>query len=714
MKILSLFPLFVALLLHVAQAASPTISSFQPIFGAPGDTIRIFGQNFLVGGQADVQVYFGGGLQSATVTGVFGGEIDVTVPTGATIGPIIVQKSTGSAQSKSDFTAGPSITSFIRQTPIPTTDDDNHRGNVGDTVFVEGLNFESGTGTRLVNVYFGSVLAATQTRGNGALVATVPPNAVTGPLIISNRFGSTSSTGSDYFYLSPVISSFTAKAAVGGQVSLAGKSFLAVTNIQLGGISIPDFTIQGSTGTNITFPVPPNAPISGKITVISGGNIAITTQNFLLLPSVTGISAPGGAPGASVSLSGFGLTGATNISFGGIPSKPTTSTATSLTVKVPVGALTGPLMVGTPNGSGTSSTNFYVSPRITQFSPLQGIPGATVTLTGVNFWGASGVSFNGIAATDFTVLSATSIQVTVPPKTKTGLITVTNPGGTGQSATSFASLGTLPIVNSFSPLLGAVGTSVTINGLNFTTATAVKFNGTLATTYVVVSDSKITATVPAGATTGPISVTGPDGSSTSTSNFVVGTTADLNLQASASSATPVTGENFTVNFTINNVGPIPASAAKISFQSPAVTTLTQATASAGTVTFDAKSANFNLGNMAVGTSASGQLTLRANTNASFTLTLVASSTTPDPNPTNNTVTFSVQSNPVALQAFSVSPQTIHLSWPTGTPDYLLEKSPKLVPQSWTTVTDTPESDGSQYFLNLTVTGNSLYFRLRKP
>ena len=714
MKFLPLFSLLTTLLIQPIQAASPTISSFQPTFGGPGDTIRIFGQNFLFGGQADVQVYFGGGLQSATVTKVFSNEIDVDVPAEATIGPIIVQKSSGTVQSKTDFTAGPEITSFIRQTPIPATDDDNHRGNVGDTVFIEGINFESGNGTPLVSVYFGAVLAPTETRGSSALVATVPPNAVTGPLTISNKFGTTSSTGSDYFFLSPVISSFTAKAAVGSPILLTGKSFLAVTNVQIGGVSIPNFTIQGATGTNITFTVPPNAPTSGKITLISGGNVAITTQNFLLLPSVTGFSAPGGAPGATVSLIGFGLSGATNVSFGGVPSKPTTTAATSLTVKVPVGALTGLLTVGTPNGSGTSTTNFYVSPRITQFSPSQGIPGGTVTITGVNFLGTTGVSFNGIAATDFTVLSATSIQVTVPPKTKTGLITVTNPGGSGQSTVSFVSLGTLPIINSFAPQLGAVGTTVTINGLNFTTATAVNFNGTPATVYTIANDTKITATVPVGATTGPISVTGPDGTTTSTSDFVVGTTADLNLQASASSTTPVTGENFTINFTINNAGPIPASAVKISFQGATVTTLSQAVASSGTVTFDSKSASFTLGTMAVGASISGQLTLRANTNASFNLSLAATSSTPDSNTSNNTNTLSLQSNPVILQVFSVSPQTLHLSWPIGTSDYLLEKTVKLVPPTWTVVTDVPESDGSQYFLNLGVNGNSLYFRLRKP
>lgn len=82
--------------------------------------------------------------------------------------------------------------------------------------------------------------------------------------------------------------------------------------------------------------------------------------------------------------------------------------------------------------------------------------------------------------------------------------------------------GSPPSISSFSPTSGAVGTSVTISGANFTGATAVKFNGTSAS-YTVNSASQITATVPSGATSGPISVTTPSGSATSSSSFTVTT-----------------------------------------------------------------------------------------------------------------------------------------------------------------------------------------------
>ncbi len=85
-----------------------------------------------------------------------------------------------------------------------------------------------------------------------------------------------------------------------------------------------------------------------------------------------------------------------------------------------------------------------------------------------------------------------------------------------------------PVITSFTPASGAVGTAVTIQGQNFTGATQVQFNGVAAPGFSVVSDAEIQAAVPAGATSGPITVITPQGSAASASNFVVtGTTYTL-------------------------------------------------------------------------------------------------------------------------------------------------------------------------------------------
>jgi subtilase family serine protease len=85
--------------------------------------------------------------------------------------------------------------------------------------------------------------------------------------------------------------------------------------------------------------------------------------------------------------------------------------------------------------------------------------------------------------------------------------------------------GSAPTVTSFSPTSGQVGTSVAVNGTNFTGVTAVTFNGTAATSSTVISSTTITATVPAGATSGPITVSTTAGTGTSATSFTVTTVA---------------------------------------------------------------------------------------------------------------------------------------------------------------------------------------------
>jgi len=76
------------------------------------------------------------------------------------------------------------------------------------------------------------------------------------------------------------------------------------------------------------------------------------------------------------------------------------------------------------------------APTITSFSPTSGPVGATVTINGTNFTGATSVKFNGVTGT-FIVNSATKITATVPTGATTGRITVTTPGGTATSTSDF-------------------------------------------------------------------------------------------------------------------------------------------------------------------------------------------------------------------------------------------------------------------------------------
>jgi hypothetical protein len=78
-----------------------------------------------------------------------------------------------------------------------------------------------------------------------------------------------------------------------------------------------------------------------------------------------------------------------------------------------------------------------------------------------------------------------------------------------------------PVITSFAPPTGNIGSSVEISGSGFTGATSVTFNGVTASAFTVVDANTIQVTVPNLATTGKIGVNTPQGSATSTDDFIV-------------------------------------------------------------------------------------------------------------------------------------------------------------------------------------------------
>ena len=243
-------------------------------------------------------------------------------------------------------------------------------------------------------------------------------------------------------------------------------------------------------------------------------------------PTISSFSPTSGPVGTAVVINGTRFTGATVVKFN-------TTTQTVLTVNsdikisttVPSGATTGLLHVITPGGTANSSTNFTVMssppPVISSFSPISGPVGTAVVINGSGFTGASAVVFNLTSQPTFTVNSDIKITTTVPAGATTGLLHVTTGGSTANSSTNFTVMSSPPpVISSFSPISGPVGTAVVINGSGFTGASAVVFNITNQPTFTVNSDIKITTTVPSGATTGPIHVTQTT-TATSSTNFTV-------------------------------------------------------------------------------------------------------------------------------------------------------------------------------------------------
>ena len=86
------------------------------------------------------------------------------------------------------------------------------------------------------------------------------------------------------------------------------------------------------------------------------------------------------------------------------------------------------------NGSNSDSVTKYqyfnLPVVITSFTPTTGVTGTVVTITGINFTGASQVRFGGTLASSFNIVSATQVNAVVA-NGSTGAVTITTPQGTG-------------------------------------------------------------------------------------------------------------------------------------------------------------------------------------------------------------------------------------------------------------------------------------------
>ncbi|MER5179382.1 IPT/TIG domain-containing protein [Streptomyces sp. NPDC002896] len=154
------------------------------------------------------------------------------------------------------------------------------------------------------------------------------------------------------------------------------------------------------------------------------------------------------------------------------------------------------------------------APVISLSSPVSGLAGTTVTLTGSGFTGVTAVTFGSAPAASYSVVSATRITAVAPAGSGTVQITVTTTGGTSNGI-AFTYTAPTPVINDVEPDEGptAGGNTVTLTGTAFSGASQVRF-GTTTAPFTVVSATQLTTTGPAGAAgTVTITVVTPGGTS---------------------------------------------------------------------------------------------------------------------------------------------------------------------------------------------------------
>ncbi|WUW19284.1 polymorphic toxin-type HINT domain-containing protein [Streptomyces sp. NBC_01463] len=161
-----------------------------------------------------------------------------------------------------------------------------------------------------------------------------------------------------------VLSLVPVRAKAGGTVTLSGTGFAstaASNSVKFGSVQAQVVT---ASVTRLEVKVPAGAG-AGKVSVTAGGVTVASPETFTLAasgPSLTAIAPVSGLAGAQVTLTGTGFASVRTdnvVRFaGGAIAQVTARTDTSLTVKVPPGAVSGPVEVSTADGSAKSSATF--------------------------------------------------------------------------------------------------------------------------------------------------------------------------------------------------------------------------------------------------------------------------------------------------------------------------------------------------------------------
>ncbi len=306
----------------------------------------------------------------------------------------------------------------------------------------------------------------------------------------------------------PVITSVSPSSCIAGSgdvaVSIIGSDFIGTTDVSFfnpGGVALTSLVVVSDT--HITAVIPASAvttAVSGPIVVLN----AITWSNEYTFtvnpagsaPTVSGFVPTSGPVGTSVTVYGTHFLTATRVDFVHNWVDVTPVSDSQITVNVPVGALTGPISVTNPSGTGTSAGDFTVTapgPVINSLSPVNAIAGGlgfTLHVAGVNFatapdavvyWNSTPLAVTTPAGT------TTNLYVTVPAYLialpGTASITVHNqwPGGTNSSPVTFTITG--PTVTGITPATGAntnaaLGFVLSGDSLNLATSPIVTLRGT--------------------------------------------------------------------------------------------------------------------------------------------------------------------------------------------------------------------------------------------
>ncbi len=310
-------------------------------------------------------------------------------------------------------------------------------------------------------------------------------------------------------------------AGTGTEITITGTNLIGTSSVSFGGVAAATFTIVSAT----TVKAIVGSGASGNVQIVTGnGNASLGGFVYVPVPIINSFTPVVAGTGFKITISGSNFESVSGVRFGGI-NAASFSLLSPGEIEAYVGnGASGNVEIITVGGTATANGFTYIPPPVVNsFTPANGVPGSTITISGNNFDSTSAVYFGEVQAASFSIISSTSIQAVVQGACG-GAIKVINPYGTGTKAGFYNGIS----INSFNPHQGPVDTTVIINGVGFSNNKDenIVFFGAVRGQVLEAANLQLKVKVPAGATYSPISVT--------TSNATAFTTIPFNVTFHAS------------------------------------------------------------------------------------------------------------------------------------------------------------------------------------
>ncbi|MEU8086854.1 IPT/TIG domain-containing protein [Micromonospora sp. NPDC049101] len=374
--------------------AAPTAATITPDEGpqAGGQTVTITGTGFVQGGTT---VTIDGVPATGVTVAPNGTSLTAVTPAGA-IGPasVVISTVNGTAPPLGyTYLAGGGVVTGLSPTSGPTIG--------GTTVTITGTGLTGATA-----VTFGGTPGTNLVVGlGGTSLTVVTPPGPAGPVDVTVLLPGGNADAPDgftYVAVAPTAGAIAPNQGpqAGGQtVTITGTGFVSgSTTVTFDGAPATDVTVDPQ-GTSLTAVTPPGA-VGPAVVVVSTGGGASAPLDYSYLAAggnhtVTGLTPTTGptAGGTTVTITGTGLTGATGVTFDGVPGTGFTvnPAGTTITVVTPPG-LPGPVdvTVQVPGDDVVRADGFtyrIAPPVVDALSPAEGpaAGGSTVTVRGSGF-----------------------------------------------------------------------------------------------------------------------------------------------------------------------------------------------------------------------------------------------------------------------------------------------------------------------------------------